>query len=106
MLVDWNVIEGAWLQSVTDAIVATAAAHRDERFYAGAFFMLYGDYKSILLPAFGLNAESSSGDVRWHPPDWRWSVIDEAHEHVRPLYKPLEQLDVDKGAFEQLNQRS
>ena len=105
MIVDWEKIEGAWFQSAADAIVATATSNPTERFYAGAFSALYGDYSSILVPGFGLNSENSARDVRWHPPDWRWSIIDEAHERVRPLYQPLLALDVDDSTFDALWER-
>jgi hypothetical protein len=60
MSVDWEEIESAWFQSAAEAIVATANQNPSERFYAGAFFMLYGNYSSILVPAFG-----ASGAVSW-----------------------------------------
>jgi hypothetical protein len=103
--VDWKEIEGGWFQSAADAIVATVASNPTERFYAGAFSPLYGDYSSILVPGFGLNSESWSRDVRWHPPDWHWSIIDEAHERVRPLYQALLALDVDGSTYEVLWER-
>jgi hypothetical protein len=102
VIVDWGKLECAWLQSVTDAVVSTARSNPTERFYAGAFWLLYGDYSSILAPAFGMNSENSDREVRWHPPDWRWSIIDSAHERVRPLYEPLKALQVDVVTFDSL----
>jgi hypothetical protein len=84
------------------AIKTTATANPDEQFYAGAFWLLYGDNSSIHVPAFGLNSETSDPDLRWHPPDWRWSLIDEAHERVKPLYSPLLHLDVSPETFDVL----
>ncbi len=102
MIVDWESIESAWLKSATDAIVGTAASSPTECFYAGAFSTLYGDYSAILIPGFGLNSENWARDARWHPPDWRWSIIDEAHERLRPLYQPLLALEVDHPTYEAL----
>jgi hypothetical protein len=87
---------------VTDAIVATAAANPSEQFYAGAFWLLFGDYSSLHAPVFGLNCENSDPHIRWHPPDWRWTLIDPTHERVLPLYQPLEVLEVDEPTFELL----
>lgn len=102
MVLDWDAIERAWREAVLDAIRATAASNPTERIYAGAFWLLHGDYTSLLVPAFGLNAESSDPQFRWHPPDWRWSVIDEAIHRVAPLYEPLQALEVDGQTFESL----
>lgn len=105
MRVDWQRIERTWFQAAADAIVATVEANPTERFYAGAFWLLYGDYTVIRPSVFGLNAEDSDPDIRWHPPDWRWAMIDAAHERVDPLYEPLTHLDGDEAAFEALWER-
>jgi hypothetical protein len=100
--VDWDRLEHVWLQSVIDAISVTATENSAERFYAGAFWLLYGDHRTIQPPAFGMNSVNSEPDIRWHPPDWRWSVIDTASERVAPLYRPLLELDVDDRTYEEL----
>lgn len=102
MIVDWDEIEQEWSDAATEAIVSTTTSNPAERFYAGAFWMLYGDRSSLHVPVFGLNSESSPADIRWHPPDWRWSIIDAAHERVRPLYEPLLTLRVDEATFDAL----
>ena len=102
MTIDWNEFEHRWVEAVIEAISATVAVHPTERLYAGAFWLLYGDYSSLHVPAFGLNSESSDPEVRWHPPDWRWSSIDEVTERMRPLYVPLLTLHVGESAFESL----
>ena len=102
MSFDWNMLEDAWVRAATDALVGLATAHPDERIYAGAFWMLYGDYSSIQVPAFGANAESAAEGQRWAPPDWAWSMGNDAHEHVRTLSDPLQDLEIDEGAFEAL----
>ncbi len=95
-------IERLRYEAVADAIVATAASNPTERFYAGAFWLLHGDYSSLHAPVFGLNSESSDPAIRWHPPDWRWSIVDEAHERVQPLYRPLRALQVDEPTYQAL----
>ncbi len=102
VIVDWEQFERLWFEVVTGAIVATAVSNPTERFYAGAFWMLHGDGSSLHPPVFGLNSESSDPDIRWHPPDWRWSIIDQAHEHLQPSYRPLLALQVDEATYETL----
>lgn len=103
--IDWNTIEDTWFSAATDAIVVTVASHPNDRLYAGAFWLLYGDYSSILAPAFGLNAEDSDPSVKWHPPDWKWSLIDQVHEQVESLYQPLLELNADESTYEGLWER-
>jgi hypothetical protein len=100
--IDWNEFECRWVEAVIKAIAITVAVHPTERLYAGAFWLLYGDCSSLHVPAFGLSCESSDPEVRWHPPDWRWSLIDEIAERMRPLYVPLLTLHVGESAFESL----
>ncbi len=102
MDVDWGAIERAWLESVTRSIVATVRSNPGECLYAGAFWLLYGDYASIHAPAFSLSPESSDPDLRWHPPDWRWSNLDAPDHALRALYAPLLTLDVDEAVFDVL----
>ena len=102
MLVDWAEIEQCLFETVVDAITFTVAANAGERFYGGAFWLLYGDYTKISAPVFGLNAESSNQEYRWHPPNWRWSPIDTVSEHLKPLYAPLGSLQIEERAFEAL----
>lgn len=102
MSAPWTQIEHAWFEAVCSSIVVTANAHPQERFYAGAFWLLHGDYRSLLCPVFGLNSEQTDPGIRWHPPDWRWSIVDQAHERVRPLYDGLLRLDGDAKRFETL----
>ncbi len=102
MSVDWKEVESAWVKAAVDAISSTATKHPREQFYAGAFWLLHGDYSSIRVPAFGLNSRSSADDVRWHPPDWKWSLIDAVHERLEPLYAPLLELDASPEIFENL----
>jgi hypothetical protein len=103
VVVDWIEIERTWFEAVVDAIVATSAVNPTEHFYVGAFWLVYGDYSSLRVPVFGLNSESHSDpDVRWHPPEWRWSIIDLAHERVEPLYRPMLTLDGDEPTYEAL----
>jgi hypothetical protein len=109
---DWTDIEQAWKRSVTQAICEIAASYPNEEIYAGAFWLLYGDYSCLHAPIFGLNAEShavASADadgtligLRWHPPDWRWAVMDPVVEAMKPLYKPFLKLDVSDAEFEEL----
>jgi hypothetical protein len=105
MFVDWADVEQTWFEAAVDAIVTTSASNPAERLYAGAFWLLYGDYTSLLAPAFGLNSESSVPEVRWHPPDWRWATIDRAHQRLQPLYQPLQHLQVEKQHYETLWQQ-
>jgi hypothetical protein len=100
MIAHWEQIEHAWSEAVCDSLSAIANAHPKERFYAGAFWLLYGDYTSLQCPVFGLNSEQTDPDIRWHPPDWRWSIVDQAHERVRPLYEGLLSLGGDERSFE------
>lgn len=102
MFVEWAEFERTWFDSGTEAIRSTAASNPSERFYAGAFWLLYGDQSSLLIPAFGLNSEDSDPSIRWHPPDWRWSTLDGALERVRPLYEPLRAFEVDEATYELL----
>jgi hypothetical protein len=99
VLVDWLNLERAWIGSITDAIIATAEANPEKPLYAGAFWLLYGDHSSLLIPAFGLNSESSDPESRWHPPDWRWSVVDSALEPLHALDQPFRSLDLDEAMF-------
>lgn len=108
---DWSPVEQEWKRLIVAAIRDLVSAFPDERFYVGAFWLLYGDYSSLLPPAFGFNSEAhailqsdSSGDadVRWHPPDWRWSVIDSVSAVITPLYAPLRSLDLSDEAYESL----
>ena len=99
---DWQRFEAAWFDAVIDAISATANANTRERFYAGAFWLLYGDGSKIAAPAFGMSSEAVDPGVRWHPPDWRWDIIHTAHERVALLYEPLLSLTVSDERFEQL----
>jgi hypothetical protein len=59
MFLDWAHLEQVWFEAAVDAIVTTAASNPAERLYAGAFWLLYGDYSSLQSPAFGLNSEQS-----------------------------------------------
>lgn len=104
MTFDWKGVEDAWIGAATDALVTLVTSHPDERIYVGAFWMLYGDYRSIQVPAFGANAESAAAGRRWDPPEWEleWSMGNDAHEHVRSLYEPLQDLEIEESAFEAL----
>ena len=70
MNVDWQEIQDAWFEAVLTAVSSTATANPGAQFYAGAFWLLYGDYSTIHVPVFGLNSETSDTGIRWHPPDW------------------------------------
>ncbi len=100
--VDWKKLEEAWCEAIMEAFDAIASAHPSEQIYVGAFWLLYGDYSSILPPAFGLNSEGGDPEVRWHPPDFRWSPIDEVHHRVQSLYAPLASLSVSEEVFDGL----
>lgn len=102
MDVDWEAIETAWLELVTRSIVTTVRTDPGECLYAGAFWLLYGDYASIRAPAFSLGPETSGADVRWHPPDWRWSNLGASDQALRSLYAPMLKLDVDAAKFDVL----
>lgn len=109
---DWTAIERAWKRSATQAIREIASTFPNEEIYAGAFWLLYGDYSCLRAPLFGLNAEShavSSAEaegtpfgLRWHPPDWRWSVIDSVFQAMESLYEPFSKLKISDSAFEEL----
>jgi hypothetical protein len=102
LILDWKDFEKTWIDAIVEGIGATASAHPHEQFYAGAIWLLYGDYSSIHSPAFGLNAESTNKDIRWHPPDWRWSPIELVLKRVQRLYTPLAALNLSDDAFEVL----
>lgn len=103
--IDWDAIESAWEHAILAAIHSVAAAHPAEVLYAGAFWMLYGDYTSILPPAFGLNAESAGAGTRWHPADWLWPVVDEVASAVAEHYMPLANLAIPADSFDAVWQR-
>lgn len=109
--VDWAELEREWLEVIALACSEVRSKSPQEELYAGAFWLLYGDYRSILVPAFALNSEAHSTltradgqaiDVRWDPPEWKWCVVDEAVEHMRPLYQQLAELDISSEDFEVL----
>jgi hypothetical protein len=100
MDIEWDQIEKAWVNAITRAIVSITTKNPDECFYAGAFWLLYGDYSSILVPVFGMNSENTDPSIRWHPPNWRWDIINDAVDEVKPLYEPLLEIDVDDKTFE------
>ena len=96
----WTQLELGWFEAVCDSLAMVVNAHPEERFYAGAFWLLHGNGTSLLCPVFGVNSEETDLTIRWNPPDWRWSIIDQAHERVRPLYVGLSDLDGDKRCFD------
>lgn len=107
----WAEFEQAGIDAIALAIAKVQGNFPREELYAGAFWLLYGDYNSLHVPAFGLNGEAhatmtdKSGrviDIRWHPPDWKWCVVDEAVERMRPLYRPFLDLDISPEDFEEL----
>ena len=109
--VDWAELERQWLEVVALACSEVRSKSPKEEIYAGAFWLLYGDYKSIHVPAFALNSEAHTTlteedgqviDVRWDPPEWKCCVVDEAIEHMRPLYQQLTELDISSEDFEVL----
>lgn len=85
MQVDWAAFEAAWLDAVLATIRDATQASPTERFYAGAFWLLYGDYTKIGSAAFGLGSEPADLHAKWHPPDWRLSLLaqDDGEENLR-----------------------
>lgn len=109
--VNWSEFEREWLEVIALACSEIQRNFPQEELYAGAFWLLHGDYTSLLVPAFALNSETHATltvergqeiDVRWDPPDWKWSVVDEAVERMRPLYEQFLQLDVSSAEFDEL----
>ncbi|MET1078742.1 MAG: DUF4303 domain-containing protein [Pseudomonas sp.] len=109
--VNWVEFEREWIDAIALACSEIRNESPQEELYAGAFWLLYGDYKSLLVPAFALNCEAhatlteESGqaiDVRWDPSEWKWSSVDQAVEYMRPLYKQFIDLDISAEDFEQL----
>ncbi|GAB7044751.1 MULTISPECIES: hypothetical protein [Catenuloplanes] len=91
---DWNAFEAAWHEQGCRALATLATAHPDERVYAAAFHLFYGDGVQILPPALAANAESAVDDAdgcstRFAAPEWRWPVLDAATEAMRPWYHRL-----------------
>ena len=102
---DWILIEETWIAATRHAIEETLAANPGETFYAGAFWLLYGDDVQINPPCLGLNSEESDPEIRWHPPDWRWDIVDSVIEHMESAYEPLGNLDVSESAWDALWER-
>ncbi len=105
---NWKALEDAWVVAAVGAIERVADAHREERLYAACFWLFYGDYATIGIPAFAINTEAhlleqdeqTSYANRWIPPSWRWDAVDGVTESVRPAYAALSK--VDEEEFESL----
>lgn len=90
-------IESEWLATVLDTVRELAAAHVDEQFYAGSFWLCYVDYRMFGVPCFAMNTEAhaaanggnTSEGIRWSPPNWEFDVIDRAIERMQPHYQAL-----------------
>ena len=91
-------IEQQWLVVVPPALDEVFRTNPAETFHAGAFWLFYADYTEILVPAFGIGAESdvrvelTGGallSTRWSPAEWKRSVVDAACEPMKPLYSAL-----------------
>ncbi|MCF0081665.1 DUF4303 domain-containing protein [Streptomyces lomondensis] len=100
---DWEAFEAAWCDNGCRAIARLAAAHPEERLYAAAFHLFYSDGSQILPPALAANAESAvtkpyEVSTRFTPAEWRWDVIDEASEAMRPWYERLTALAQASGS--------
>ncbi len=106
-------IEQGWLSAGPRAIGAVIRAHPTESFYAAAFHLFYSDYSQILAPALAINAESfvtscdvkdSASTTQWAPPDWRWPVLDDACDAMKPLYARLTDAmtDASKSDWDEL----
>lgn len=88
-------IEENWLSVVSSAVERMLTDHPEERFYAAGFWCFYCDYSVLLPPAFAMNSTSQLRDqddpdaVRWHPPEWKFDVVDGTSEAMIDCYQTL-----------------
>ncbi len=91
-------IETAWLREAPAAINCVVQANSTETFYAASFWLFYCDCTTMGVPALAMNAESAivthqtqndAWNTRWVPAEWRWPVLDEACDAMKPLYMKL-----------------
>lgn len=85
-------IEAKWFETAAEAILTQVSAYPQEQFYAATFWLFYEDSTRFGTPLLALNTESwieamdpeTGIDLRWHPPDWRFSHLDSAYHTMEP----------------------